>query len=164
MKKMADRQNTLAAGGVLPSDRRLPIEPLDHRAMDHVEGRILVHGEEESGRTYMMVESTDAKIYVINHTRQMQGMRNAGGLKVDTFVRLHMVAAGRPRVAVEELGTSESILENRGYLRQTVQQLLRKGITPVEDGWNGWPGKYQRAVNRTASEVRSERRVTGLER
>jgi type IV secretory pathway VirD2 relaxase len=166
MQKMADRQKTLAAGGVLPSDGRLPIEPLDHRAMDHVEGRILVHGEEENGRTYMMLESTDSKIYVINHTRQMQEMRNAGGLKVDTFVRLHTVlSAERPRVAIEELGTSESILENRGYLRQTAQQLLRKGITPVEDGWNGWLGRYQRAVNRAANELRSERQqVIGIER
>ena len=53
----------------------------------HVEGRILVHGEEENGRSYMMLESTDAKVYAINHTRQMQEMRKAGGLRVNTFVR-----------------------------------------------------------------------------
>lgn len=33
MQKMADRQKTLSAGGVLRSDERLPILPLDHRAV-----------------------------------------------------------------------------------------------------------------------------------
>jgi type IV secretory pathway VirD2 relaxase len=158
MQKIADRQRTLAAGGVLRSDERLPIQPLDHRALDNVEGRILVHGEEENGRSYMMLESTDARVYAINHTRQMQEMRQVGGLRVNTFVRLQKVyAAGRPSIEVEELGTAESILENRGYLRQTAQQLLRKGITPAEDGWNGWLGCYQRAVRGAANDLRRER-------
>jgi len=165
MQKMADRQKTLAAGGVLRSDEQLPIQPLDHRALDYVEGRILVHGEEENGRSYMMLESTDAKVYAINHTRQMQEMRKVGGLRVNTFVRLRKVfGAGRLRIEVEELGTAESILENRGYLRQTAQQLLRKGITPVEDGWNGWLGRYQRAVHGAANESRRERDGIGIGR
>ena len=157
MQKMADRQKTLSAGGVLRSDERLPILPLDHRALDYVEGRILVHGEEENGRSYLMLESTDAKVYAIYHTRQMQEMRNAGGLQVNTFVRLRKVfAGGRPRIEVEELGSAESVLENRNYLRQTVQQLARKGITPVAEGWGGWLGRYQHAVSWAADEAQRE--------
>ena len=97
MQKIADRQRTLAAGGVLRSDERVPIQPLGHRALDYVEGRILVHGEEEHGRSYMMLESTDAKVYAINHTRQMQEMRKVGGLRVNAFVRLRrFLVAGGP--------------------------------------------------------------------
>jgi len=158
MQRTADRQKTLAAGGVLRSDERLPIQPLDYRALDYVEGRILVHGEDENGRSYMMLESTDAKVYAINHTRQMLEMRRAGGLRVNAFVGLRKVfATVRPRIEVEELGTAESILQNRGYLRQAAQQLIRKGITPAEDGWNGWLGRYQRAVHGAANESRRER-------
>jgi type IV secretory pathway VirD2 relaxase len=165
MQKMADRQRTLAAGGVLRSDERLPIQPLDHRALDYVEGRILVHGEEENGRSYMMLESTDARVYAINHTRQMQEMRQLGGLRVNSFIRLRKVfAAGRPRIEMEELGTADSILENRGYLRQTAQQLVRKGITPVDGGWNGWLGCYQRAVQGAANELPRERDRTSIGR
>jgi len=160
MQKIADRQKTLNAGGVLRSDARLPILPLDHVALDCVEGRILVHGEEENGRSYAMLESTNAKIYAINHTRQMQEMRNAGGLRVNTFVRLRKVfAGGRPRIELEELGTAESILENRQYLRQTVQQLIRNGATPVEEGWAGWLGRYQQALSRAADELRRQQDV-----
>ena len=165
MQKMADRQKTLNAGGVLRSDERLPILPLDHGALDCVEGRILVHGEEENGRSYLMLESTDAKVYAINHTRRMQEMRNAGGLNVNQFVRFRKVlAAGRPRIEVEELGSAESILEDRVYLRQTVQQLARKGITPMEEGWAGWLGRYQQAVARASDKLRRERPVVGRSR
>ena len=162
MQKMADRQKTLSAGGVLRSDERLPILPLDHGALDFVEGRILVHGEEENGRSYLMLESTDAKVYAIYHTRRMQEMRNAGGLRVNEFVRFRKVfAGGRPSIEAEELGSAESILENRVYLRQTVQQMARKGITPVEEGWAGWLGRYQQAVARAADELQREGPVVG---
>jgi type IV secretory pathway VirD2 relaxase len=165
MQKMADRQKTLGAGGVLRSDERLPILPLDHRALDCVEGRILVHGEEETGRNYFMLESTDAKVYAIYLTRQMQEMRHAGRLRVNTFVRLRKVfAGGRSRIEIEELGSAESILENRGYLRQTVQRLARKGALPVQEGWGGWFGRYQRAVSRAADEARREQEAVNRSR
>jgi type IV secretory pathway VirD2 relaxase len=165
MGKMADRQKTLAAGGILRSDERLPIQPLDHRAVDWVEGRILVHGEEENGPSYMILESTDAKVYTISHTRRMQQMRNAGRLQVGTFVRLQtVVAAGRSRVEIEELGDADSILENRGYLRETVQRLLRKGIAPREEGWSGWLGRYQRAITQATKDLRAGERNVGIHR
>jgi hypothetical protein len=148
---MADRQKTLSAGGALRSDERLPILPLDHRALNMVEGRILAHGEEDNGRSYVMLESTDAKVYAITQTKHMQEMRSAGGLRVNTFVRLQRVhVEGRVRIEVEELGTAESILKDRNYLRQTAQRLTRKRITPTEDGWGGWLGRYQQAVKRAA--------------
>ncbi len=163
MQRMADRQKTLSAGGVLRSDERLPILPLNHRSLDYVEGRILVHGEEENGRSYLMLESTDAKVYAINHTRQMQEIRATGGLRVNTFIRLRRVfAGGRSRIEVEELGTAEKILENRGYLRQTARQLVRKGIMPPEGRWGGWLGRYQQAVKRVADELRQERSPAGI--
>ncbi len=53
MQRSADRQRTLAADGALLSDDRLPMTTLDVRDFTSIEGRILVHGEEEaSGRSY----------------------------------------------------------------------------------------------------------------
>ena len=164
-QRIGDRQRTLAAGGVLRSDERLPIGPLDDQVADFVEGRILVHGEDDNGRSYVMLESTDAKVYVIHHTQQMQTMRNASKLRVNCFVRFRVsLANGRRRIEVEELGTAESILENRGYLRETVQRLLRKGTAPVEDGWSGWLGRYQRALSRAANDLATERSNLGIGR
>jgi len=163
MQRMADRQRTLASGGALRSDERLPIQPLDHHALEYVEGRILAHGEKENGRSYMMLESTDAKVYAIDHTRQMQELRGAGGLRVNAFVRLEKVfGGGRPKITVEELGTADSILENRGYLRQAAKRVASKGATPSEQDWAGWLGRYQHALNRAANEFRSEDRGLGI--
>jgi hypothetical protein len=59
MQRSGDRQKTLAAHGALMSDERLPLEVLDLRSLTTLEGRILVHGEEEaSGRNYLMLEGT----------------------------------------------------------------------------------------------------------
>jgi len=49
MQRSADWQKTLAAHGALRSDERLPLNMLDVRDLTTLEGRILVHGEEEAG-------------------------------------------------------------------------------------------------------------------
>jgi hypothetical protein len=57
MQRASDRQKMLAVHGVLMSDERLPIEVLDRRKLSTLEGRVLVHGEDElSGRNYLMLE------------------------------------------------------------------------------------------------------------
>jgi hypothetical protein len=59
MQRSADRQKMLAAHGVLMSDERLPLAVLDIRRLTTLEGRILVHGEEDTGghagRSYFML-------------------------------------------------------------------------------------------------------------
>jgi hypothetical protein len=49
MQRSADRQKMLAAHGALISDERLPLAVLDFRRFTSLEGRILVHGEEDTG-------------------------------------------------------------------------------------------------------------------
>ena len=60
MQRVGDRQKTLAAHGVVMSDERLPVATLDYRNLKSVEGRVLVHGEEEAGReagrSYLMLQ------------------------------------------------------------------------------------------------------------
>src|SRR5579863_5776 len=76
MQRSADRQKTLAAHGMLLSDDRLPMTTLDVRDLTSIEGRILVHGEEEaSGRSYLMLEGTDGHVYHIYRTPEW---RNRG--------------------------------------------------------------------------------------
>ncbi len=50
MQRSADQQKMLAAHGALMSDERLPLVALDLRSLRSLEGRILVHGEEDNGR------------------------------------------------------------------------------------------------------------------
>jgi len=165
MQRMADRQKTLAAHGVVPSDERLPISPLDHRDIASVEGRVLVHGEEEdgrgTGRSYLMLEGTDARVHHIYYTPEMEELRNRGGLRTNSFIRLRkLFVEGSPEIEIGELGAAEAILKNKPYLKAVAQQLIRKGVIPEEEGWGGWLGRYQRAVREAvleASRVRTAR-------
>ncbi len=164
MQRSADRQKMLAAHGVLMSDERLPLSVLDIRRLTTLEGRILVHGEEDigrqAGRSYFMLEGTDGQVHYVYYTPELEAVRSQGGLRTNSFVRLRkLFADGHPVLKSDELGDSESILRNKRYLRETAQRLIRRGIVPQEDGWNGWLGRYQKAVSDVAATLDGERPV-----
>jgi type IV secretory pathway VirD2 relaxase len=161
MQRSGDRQKTLAAHGALMSDERLPLEVLDLRSLTTLEGRILVHGEEESsGRSYLMLEGTDARIHHVSYTPEMEAARNRGGLRTNSFVRLRKVFKdGRPAVEIDDMGDSEAILRDDRHFRGKAQRLIRRGIVPQEDGWNGWLGRYQKALGDAATALDHERLV-----
>jgi hypothetical protein len=140
MQRSADRQKTLAAHGVLMSDGRLQVVVTDLRDLTTLEGRILVHGEEESsGRTYLMLEGTDARVHYLYYTPEMEAARHRGSLLTNSFIRLRKLSTqGRPTIEIDDMGDSEAILRNKRHLRETAQRLIRRGIVPHEDGWNGW--------------------------
>ena len=162
MQRSADRQKMLAAHGVLMSDERLPLAVLDFRRLTSLEGRILVHGEEDSGRqagrSYLMLEGTDGQVHYVYYTPEMEEARSRGNLRTNSFIRLRkLFSEGHPLLEIDELGDSESILRNKRYLRETVQRLIRCGIVPQEDGWNGWLGRYQKALSDAASTLEIQR-------
>jgi type IV secretory pathway VirD2 relaxase len=169
MQRSADRQKMLAAHGVLMSDERLPLVVLDLRGLTTLEGRILVHGEEDdgraAGRSYLMLEGTDGRVHYVYYTPEMETARGRGGLRTNSFVRLQkLFSKGRPVLKLDELGDSESILRNKRYLKETVQRLIRRGIVPQEDGWNGWLGRYQKALADAAAGLEEQRRTKDPER
>jgi type IV secretory pathway VirD2 relaxase len=145
IQRTTDRQKTLGAHGVAISDNRLPIEVLDMERFTAVEGRILVHGQDEhSGRNYLMLEGTDAKIHYIQYTPEMELLRANGGLRADSFLRLRKwVANGKAVLSMQDFGDSEQVLKNRALLGENARGLLRCGTMATEDGWGGWLGRYQ---------------------
>ena len=153
MQRTADRQRTLAAHGVLMSDERLPIEVLDLRQVTSVEGRVLVHGQDEqTGRNYLMLEGTDAKVHFIQYTSEMEEARSRGELRTNSFVRLRKLSV-TATLDVNDLGDAERLLKNPLHLSETARAFLKRGITPTEDGWGGWLGRYQAALREVTSET-----------
>jgi len=155
MQRAGDRQKMLARHGALVSDERLPIQMLDLQRLTEIEGRVLVHGEDEkSGRSYMMLEGVDARIHFIYYTRELEIARKRGGLRTNSLIRLRKVlAAGRALLEVDELGNSEALLKNARFLDETARELRGRGIIPAEDGWGGWLGRYQAAICRASVET-----------
>lgn len=152
MQRAADHQKTLNAHGVLLSDERLSIAVLDWRQTPAAEGRILVHGQDETtGRSYLMLEGTEGRVHFIRYTPEMEQAREQGRLRTNWFVRLRrLFVDGSPSLEIEELGRADDILKDRRHLKDTAESMLRRGVVPTEDGWGGWLGKYQAAVRQAA--------------
>jgi len=167
MHRTSDRQRTLAAHGALVSDERLAIEAIDWQRLECVEGRVLVHGEEEhSGKSYLMLESTAGMVYYIPYTSEIEKARSVGSLKANSFIFLqkHLRDGQRFRVEVQDFGDAEIILTNRRLLREKVADLGIKGVSPVEDGWGGWLGRYQKALCESDSDQALDRTVQEIGR
>jgi len=148
MQRSSDRQKTLAAHGALISDERLQMTALDVRSLTALEGRILVHGEEESsGRSYLILEGTDARLHFLYYTPEIEAARNRGALGTNAFVQLRQLTVdGRPALEIEDMGDSEALLRNNHELHRIGQRLIRRGIIPQDDGCGGWLGRYQKAL------------------
>lgn len=155
MQLAQDRQKMLARNGGLLSDPRLRLNVLDFRRTPEVQGRVLVHGEEEqalgAGRHYLLLEGTDAQVHMIFYTPEMEEARSAGRLKPNSFVQMRLQRSGEKRILrVSDLGDATAILRNKAVLRSSVQKLLRQGVIPSEEGWGGWLGEYQSALRQSA--------------
>ena len=165
MQRAGDWQKTLADHGALMSDERLPLNVLDLRDLTTLEGRILVHGEEESsGRSYVLLEGTDACVHYIHYTPELEAARNRCGLKTNSFLRLRKSSIVGQPVKVDELDDAESILRDKLYLREAARQLARRGIIPQDQGWDGWLGRYQRGLSDAANQLQRTERAKNRDR
>ena len=155
MQRTADRQKTLRAHGAVLSDDRLAMGVVDFHQKPAVEGRVVVHGEDEqSGRRYLMLEGVDARVHYIEYTPEMEAARARGELRTNAFVRLRRVFIDdEATVEVGDFGNAESLLKDRKHFRAKAEALLKQGIAPVEQGWGGWLGKYHQALARAAMDI-----------
>ncbi len=155
MQRLGDRQKMLVAHGVPVSDTRLPLVMFDFRRCTTLEGRILVHGEEEgTGRSYMMMEGTDANVHFIYHTPQIEEMRGRGGLRPNGFVRLRkLFERSRPVLEIAELDRDEELVREREVHQQKAVSRIEGGRLPVEDRWGGGLAHDQKAIREVGIEL-----------
>jgi Protein of unknown function (DUF3363)/MobA/VirD2-like, nuclease domain len=156
MQRTNDRQRALANHLMLLSDSRLQSCVTDISQVEHLEGRVLGHGEEENtGRAYMLMEGTDHHVHFIYHTPQIVAARQDGNLKPDSFLRISAPSTRTPSVPeIEDLGDATRLLANREYLRRKARDLVSRGIIPLEHGLGGWLGRYEAALVEAAATIR----------
>lgn len=149
MQRANDRQKMLAAHGALLSDERLQLVAEDLRQLELLEGRVVLHGEEEAGidpgRFYLLLEGTDGRLHHVYYTREIHYARSIGKLRTNAFIRLRRVSieGGPQTLEVEDFGDAERLLQNVRYFLDTLQDRNRQGIATAQDGWAGWLGRYQ---------------------
>lgn len=158
MSRVADRQRTLADHGAAISDPRLRIEMLSMRSLSTIEGRVLVHGEDDNGKGYMMVEGTEAKIWCVTSTPEVEKVREDGGLRPDSFIRLSKhFHEGKPQIELSDLGTARTILDDDQYFMKVARKLARNysGSTVK---WGGWLGKYHSRLDQAITTYKGKDR------
>jgi hypothetical protein len=102
----------------------------------------------------MLLEGADARVHWLYHSEEMAAARSRGELRANSFIRLRkLFINGRPLLEVEDLGHSERILGDRGHLEETARRLTRRDVKPVDAGWDGWLGRYQKALLQVASDL-----------
>ena len=168
MQRANDRQKMLSGKGSVLSDERLQIVVTNARRVRELQGRVLIHGEEEQGsgasRHYMLLEGTDARVHLLYYTPEMEEARSRGKLRVNNFVRLRrQFVDGQPLLEIDDRGDANAVLKNKAFLSDAAQRLIKRGIIPTEEGWGGWLGAYQRAV-RQAAIARDAERLKGQQR
>ena len=163
MQRANDRQKMLAAHGALLSDERLQLVVEDLRKLKLLEGRVVLHGEEEAGREaggiYLLLEGTDGRLHHVYYSPEIHYARSLGKLRTNSFVRLRRMSDedGRSILKVDDLGDAEKLIQNKRHFLEGARRLIKHDITPVEDGWNGWLGRYQSALVHAAEEIRKDR-------
>src|SRR5260370_816580 len=113
LQQNGDRQKMLAEPRTLISDKLLPLRLTTLRQFQTVSGRVLLHAEDEqTGKRYMLIEGTDAKVHLIYHTDSIEDARRQGKLAVHNFVRLEKrFAKKKPVLRVEDLGDATALLQ-----------------------------------------------------
>jgi type IV secretory pathway VirD2 relaxase len=168
LQRTVDRQKMLAAHGALLSDPRLPFEITSIRNLKAVEGRVLLHAEDEvSGRRYLLLEGTGAKVHLIYHTQEIEEARRSGKLTVNSFIRLEKrFAEGIPHIEIADYGDADALLANRGLMNKQAHALLRQGITVDQGLWGGWLGQYHKTIRGTVERQveRPARKSSGRQR
>jgi len=157
MKRGRDRQKTLGDHGAAISDDRLPFVTVDYRQMKMIQGRVLVHGEDEAGRAYLLIEGTDAQVHHLPYVPEIQDARHHGQLRANSFVWLRrLFVEGRPVLEGEDLGDTEALLERRGHFVAEARRIA--GQRQSAEVWGGWLGRYNQALAELAA---GDRRTTG---
>jgi hypothetical protein len=172
MQRAADNQKTLAAHGALLSDRRLQLSAPNWRDVTSLEGRVLSHGEEDSGNRYFLLEGTDARVYCLRYTSELDDARSRGDLTTNSFVVIQktMDENRTSPIAVTNLGEADTLLRNRDHFRSRAKRLLQCGVFPFDDErWGGWLGKYHEALREALLDLENARnrqrsRASELER
>ncbi len=127
------------------SDPRLPLCVTDLRSASELAGRIVGHGEEETtGRPYMLIEGTDAKLHFAYHTADTETARAGGKVRPNSFVQIRRTG---DVLGVVDFGDISVFLKNDEHFRRTARKLMNRGILPIPPMTGGWLGDYHRKLH-----------------
>jgi hypothetical protein len=170
MQRAADHQKTLARHGALLSDRRLQLSAPKWRDISSLEGRVLSHGENDTGSRFLLLEGTDGRVYHLGYTPEFDEARSRGDLRTNCFITITKTIDERHqrRIEIVNLGDAEALIDDKSHFELLASRLNRRGVVPTEEErWNGWLGRYHDKLRQALSDgfaAPSRSRAQGFER
>lgn len=133
-QKAVDRIKMMEAHGEMASGTDMPFRLLRAKEMESVEGKILVHGQDEhSGNNFALVETIQGELVRIPHVKEIAGARKFGSLAPGNYMRLQRADDG---FQVEDFGDAALLVSDRKFLAEHGQR-LREQVTSAYGGWLG---------------------------
>lgn len=159
MQKTHDRLKITAEFGVMASDPRLPFKVVRPSQIDRIEGRVLVHAQDEwSGNNFMLLESISGEVLRVPQVSEIAKLRQAGRLTPGHYMVLNRVPGvegKRSTYTVDDQGAAELLTSSEAFLAANAQRMANS----IPDGWGGWLGQMRRAaVAKSQTRDRSEDR------
>lgn len=156
MQRAADHQKTLTAHGALLSDQRLQLSAPKWRDIKSLEGRVLSHGEGETGNRFLLLEGTDGRVYYLGYTQELDEARARGDLRTKSFVAItkSIDEDHKRRIQIVNFGNAEALLENQAHFQTVAERLIKRGQLCIGDErWNGWLGQYEDRLQNAISDA-----------
>lgn len=149
VQKSVDRIKTMEAHGVMASDSNMPFKVLRAQDIDQVEGRILVHGQDEySGNNFALIETIQGEIVRLPHVKEIAGARKYGQLEPGRYVSVSRVDDG---FRIQDSGDSDQLLSDQTFMLTNRERLSKV----VPNGFPGWLGSLRKAVDVPAGRSKS---------
>jgi hypothetical protein len=141
-QKTRDRVQIMEAHGVMASDTNLPFRMLRLNDVQDVEGKVLVHSQDEySGHNFSLIETVQGEMVRLPHSKEMAAARHHGNLQPGAYIRVRQT--GQDQWNVVEYGDADLVLSDSRFLRENAGRLAE--IVPT--GYDGWLGRLRGAVD-----------------
>jgi len=141
-QKTRDRVQIMEAHGVMASDTNLPFRLLKLNDVQDVEGKVLVHSQDEySGNNFSLIETVQGEMIRLPHSKEMAAARHHGNLQPGAYIRVRRT--GQEQWNIVEHGNADLLLSDSQFLRENAGRLAEL----VPTGYEGWLGRLRRAVD-----------------
>lgn len=164
MQESGDILKTMYSARDIASDPRMPVRKVPTMQPGQViEGRLIATGQEEnSGKSYALLESLDGIVHHIYQTQAMQKARGEGTLKRGDYLTVESKQFDKDgkkfaAVVMKNHGSSHKLLSDKKHLAGQVLRAVQKHkALPEHRPMIGWLGEYQQALkNQTAELLRA---------
>jgi phage/plasmid primase-like uncharacterized protein/type IV secretory pathway VirD2 relaxase len=144
-QQTSDRQRMIQRFGVMASDPAIPFQRSRWRDFTSIEGRVLLHGEEDNRKSaFVLIEDVNGVIRQLDHRPEVEAARQKGMLQPGAYVSLRAAFVERkPYWIVEDHGPAEAALANAEFL----EKCARRGVNPNHI-YKGWLGQFREEIKR----------------